>query len=297
MRHYFSILILLIAGCSKNPAKPELVWGSFGVTDGHFTVPRAAAIDPQGRLFIVDMQAKIQEFDLDGNHLGVSWHTPDYRNGRPSGLGIDRDGNVIVCDSHYHCIRIYDATGKELRVIDGNGANFGYVSDALQDEDGNFYISEFGDLDRISKLNADGNLLKHWGKTGIEDGEFNRVRAMAFGPDKLIYVADSCNHRIQVFDREGKWIRTFGTLGSEPGEFNYPFDLAFDSKGKLIVLERGNHRVQKLTAEGISIATWGVPGRQPGELNDPWALAVDSKDRIHVIDTKNHRVQRFRFAE
>jgi sugar lactone lactonase YvrE len=288
-------LCLILVGCGRKAGEPELIWGSFGVIDGRFSIPRAAAIDPKGRLFIVDMTARIQSFDLDGNHLGVTWQTPDYRNGRPSGLGIDRNGNLIVCDSHYHCVRIYDAQGKELRVLDGNGAQFGYVSDAVQDEEGNFYIAEFGDRDRITKLDPEGNVITAWGQTGIENGEFNRTRALALGPDKKLYVADSCNHRIQVFEKDGKWLRSFGTLGTEPGELNYPFDIAFDSKGYLIVLERGNHRVQKMTATGESIAIWGGPGKQPGQLNDPWALAIDKYDRIHVIDTHNNRVQRFRF--
>ncbi len=286
-------LLLLLTGCGKKAGKPDLVWGSFGVTDGHFTTPRAAAIDPKGNLFIVDMQAKIQRFDLNGKSTGVSWHTPDYRNGRPSGLGIDREGHLMVCDSHYHCVRIYDAVGQQLRVIEGVEGEFGYVSDAVQDEEGYFYIAEFGDRDQITKLDADGKFVSRWGKIGLENGEFNRVRALALGPDKLLYAADANNHRIQAFDRSGKWIRTIGSLGENPGELNYPFDIAFNSKGELIVLERGNHRVQKMTTKGESLAIWGGPGRQPGQLNDPWALAVDAQDRVHVIDSKNHRVQRF----
>ena len=65
--------------------------------------------------------ARIQVYDRDGLYLGITWRTPDYRNGRPSGLSIDRNGNVIVSDSHYHCFRIYSPDGVELCVFGGAG--------------------------------------------------------------------------------------------------------------------------------------------------------------------------------
>ncbi len=278
---------------------PDLVWGSRGVVDGKFNRPRAAAIDHEGRLFVVDFTARVQGFDLDGNHLGATWTTPDFRNGRPSGLGIARDGNLLVADSHYHCVREYTAAGELVRTFGGKPGwepgEWGYVSDIVQDDDGTLFVSEFGKSDRITKLDADGNFLKCWGTNGQAPGEFNRIRALAVGPDGLLYAADACNHRIQVMTKDGDFVREFGTAGSGPGELSYPYDLAFSPAGTLYVVERGNHRVQKFTAEGKSLGTWGTPGRGPGQLADPWAIVVDKRGRVHVIDTENHRVQRVEF--
>src|SRR5262245_13344349 len=144
-----------LAGCGGEAGLPELVWGRRGVRDGDLVRPRAAAIDSKDRLFIVDFTARIQVFDRDGNFLGPSWTTPDYRNGRPSGLSIDRDGNLLVSDSHYHCLRIYSPEGVELKKIGGEAGTgpgqLGYVSDATQDADGFYYIAEFGENSRITK--------------------------------------------------------------------------------------------------------------------------------------------------
>ncbi len=285
---------LICFGCARGD-RPERVWGSRGVQDGEFVRPRAAVIDRQDRLWIVDFTARVQAFDLDGNHLGVTFRTPDFRNGRPSGLGLTRDGDLIVCDSHYHCLRIYDANGNELRAIGGSPDQFGYVSDAVQDDDGFFYISEFGQYDRITKLDATGSVVARWGTNGTEPGQFQRLRALALGPDGNLYAADACNHRVQVFTRAGQFVREFGGEGSEPGRLHYPYDLAFGPGGELYVVEYGNQRVQKFAANGESLGVWGVPGGRPGQLNSPWALAVDRKGRIHVIDTENHRVQRVKF--
>src|SRR5438874_1101487 len=110
------LAVLFLAGCGDVSSRPDLVWGKKGVRDGDLVRPRAAVIDHQDRLFIVDFTARIQAYDLDGHHLGITWSTPDYRKGRPSGLALDREGNLIVSDSHYHCFRIYSHDGKQLRV-------------------------------------------------------------------------------------------------------------------------------------------------------------------------------------
>ena len=289
MSRFACCVLLLCLGCSGDPSQPDLVWGRKGVRDGDLARPRACAIDKQDRLYVVDFTARIQVYDLDGKHLGRTWSTPDYRKGRPRGLGIDRDGNLMVADSHYHCVRVYSPDGKLLRTIDGP---FGYISDVVQDEDGNYFLAEFGEVQRISKLDADGKLLIQWGSEGTEPGQFSRPRALALGPDGLLYVADACNHRIQVFERNGKLVRVWGSEGESRGQLKYPYDLAFDAAGQLFVAEFGNHRVQKFTAEGKWLGSWGGPGREPGKLHCPWGLAVDRLGRVHVLDTENHRVQR-----
>ena len=288
------------AGCHGRD-RPNLVWGERGVQGGQLVKPRAIAIGPSDRLYLVDWTARIQVFDRDGNFLGKSWYPPDYRNGRPSGLSVDFDGNLVLSDSHYHRVQVYSPDGELLRTIGGEAGTgpgqLGYVSDALRDQDGNFYVAEFGENQRISKFDTNGSFLKHWGAPGSEPGQFARIRAMALGPDGNLYVADACNHRIQVFSRDGELIRLWGSPGTGSGELSYPYDVAFPPGNAtcLYVVEYGNHRMQKFTLEGKSLGCWGGPGTQPGQLNSPWALAVDSRGNVHVVDSENHRVQRITF--
>src|SRR5260370_13024367 len=95
---------------------------------------------------MVDVIALIKVFDRDGNFLGRSWTTPDYRNGRPSGLSIDRDGNLLLSDSHYHCLRVYSPEGVELRTIRGQAGSAPgqrpYVTQTLQDATRDFHFPE-----------------------------------------------------------------------------------------------------------------------------------------------------------
>jgi DNA-binding beta-propeller fold protein YncE len=287
------------AGCETAHSKPEIVWGQKGSQPGDFARPRAVAIDAKDHLYIVDFTARIQVFDRDGNFLNLCWTTPDFRNGRPSGLSMDRNGNLLVSDSHYHCVRIYSPEGKQLRVLGGEAGTglgqFGYICDCVPDEDGNYYLAEFTENNRITKLDKYGKFIKCWGSLGTEPGQFGRIRALAFGPDNNLYVVDCTNHRIQVFTKDGQLVRCWGRPGRHPGELSYPSDLAFGKNGVLYVAERGNNRVQKFTMKGESLGCWGSQGGAPGQLHEPWALAVDSRGRVHVVDTENHRVQRINF--
>src|SRR5918995_440050 len=89
--------------------------------------------------------------------------------------------------------------------MQGTGpGRFGYPTDAVTDRDGNFYVSEYGENDRIQVFSPEGGWLRQWGGHGLEPGEFLRPRALAIDDRDRIYVADSCNHRIQVFDTQGK---------------------------------------------------------------------------------------------
>jgi sugar lactone lactonase YvrE len=289
---------LVLVRHSAARGEPEIIWGQRGTQPGDFVRPRAIAIDAQDRLYIVDFTARIQVYDRNGVFSGHSWTTPDFRNGRPSGLSIDRDGNLLVSDSHYFCVRVYSPEGVELRCFGSSSGvpdGLSYISDTVQDEDGNYYLAEFGDHHRITKLDPSGQFLQCWGTAGTGPGEFGRIRALCLGPDRNLYVVDATNHRIKVYTRDGQEVRTIGEPGDQAGQLSYPYDLAFNAAGEFYVVEHGNHRVQKFSKDGKSLGLWGTPGREPGCLHEPWALAVDSRGCVHIVDTENHRVQRIRF--
>jgi len=293
-------LLALCAGCGRG-GKPDLLWGQRGLKQGDFVRPRAIAIDTTGErdeLYIVDFSGRIQVFTPEGEYLR-GWSTPTIINGRPAGLGWGNGGTLLVADSHYSRVLVYSREGNLLRECTaqpGEGPGpIAYVSDVVQDDEGSFYLSEFGDEDRIRKLSPEGRYLKHWGTHGSEPGQLARPRALALGADGLLYVADNCNHRIQVFTRQGEFVRAFGRHGSGSGELSYPYDVTFDRTGHLLVAEYGNHRVQRLTTTGAPRGEWGGAGREPGRLHSPWGVAVDRRGRAFVLDTENHRVQRFGF--
>jgi len=299
------VCVLAAAGCAPSPAispEPDLIWGRQGISDGRFTRPRAIAIDRQDRVFVVDFTARIQAFDRDGQ-FQYSWTTPRADQGKPTGLSIDRQGRLMVADTHCAQVLFYSAEGQLLPDLTIGGeygpglGQFHFVTDCVEDSQGNFYIAEYGEMDRIQKFSADRTPLYEWGTHGDEPGQFSRPQALAMDEQGQLWVADSCNHRIQVFDVSGekpRLVRIWGERGPAPGQLNYPYNLLLDGRGHVYVTEFGNHRVQKFTLDGKSLAVWGGAGRRPGQMHQPWAAALDSQGNLHILDSYNHRVQRIR---
>jgi DNA-binding beta-propeller fold protein YncE len=276
----------------------ELIWGQRGLSPGRVQKPRAMAIDADDNIYLVDMTARIQVFTADGEYLR-GWQTPEHANGRPTGLSIGRDGNVLVGDTHYYRALIYSPSGELLRTIGGTQGHgpgeFGFVTDVVQDSQGYYYVAEYGDFDRVQKFTPQGEYVLEWGGHGSEPGQFRRPQNLDIDELDRIWVCDAGNHRIQVFDTSGKLLQMWGQSGHEPGQLYYPYDLAFGPGGEVYVVEYGNHRVQKFTRDGQSLGCWGSHGREPGQMHNPWGIVCDSRGRLHVLDTNNHRVQRVRF--
>ncbi|MCA9981025.1 MAG: NHL repeat-containing protein, partial [Anaerolineales bacterium] len=131
----------------------------------------------------------------------------------------------------------------------------------------------------------------------IGAGELLMPRNAAAGPDGRLYVADSGNHRVVVYDGT-EAVLSFGEFGVDAGQFNEPWGIAADEEF-IYVADTWNHRVQKFTLEGEFVTSFGVSGvadsaqANPGFFFGPRALALLSNNQIAVTDTGNHRIQIF----
>ncbi|MBL1217272.1 MAG: hypothetical protein D8M59_07215 [Planctomycetes bacterium] len=108
-----------------------------------------------------------------------------------------------------------------------------------------------------------------------------------------VYVADTHEHRITVFDQNGTVIRTFGSYGTEPGQMIFPTDIAFGPDGTLYVSEYGgNDRVQVFSPDGSEVLFQiGEPGREEGRFSRPQNLVFDAaRQELWIADACNHRL-------
>lgn len=129
------------------------------------------------------------------------------------------------------------------------------------------------------------------GGRGSEPGCFTWPRGIAVGPDNSIVVADSSNHRVQVFDSNGIFVKEFGQYGSGEGEFDCLAGVAVNRIGQYIIADRYNHRIQVLDPSGRFLRTFGSQGTADGKFNYPWGVTTDALGFIYVCDKENHRVQ------
>lgn len=298
----------LNAGCTgivptDRLTKPDLIFGQTGLADGRFQKPRAMAIDQNDQIFVVDKTGRVQMFDEFGKFIR-GWRTPEIESGKPTGITIDVDGTVLVADTHYYRFLFYTTQGRllEEKTIGGTSGpdpgQFAFVTDIVRSATGEYYCSEYGEFDRIKKYSSDGEFIDQMGEHGTATLQFSRPQSLAVDNDGLLWVADACNHRLQVIDwRDSKprSVAVIGEQGKAPGQFQCPYGMILSKDGSVIVSEFENHRVQRLDRNGKSISIWGNAGRGPGELVWPWAIAEDSRNRVYVVDSGNNRVQRFRF--
>ncbi|KAJ8731619.1 hypothetical protein PYW07_004783 [Mythimna separata] len=131
------------------------------------------------------------------------------------------------------------------------------------------------------------------GSRGSEPGCFTWPRGIAVGPDNTMVVADSSNHRVQVFDSNGIFVKEFGQYGSGEGEFDCLAGVAVNRIGQYIIADRYNHRIQVFDPQGRFLRAFGSQGTGDGKFNYPWGITTDALGFIYVCDKENHRVQVF----
>lgn len=131
--------------------------------------------------------------------------------------------------------------------------------------------------------------VQAWGVPGSGPGEFNDPTGIAVTADE-VFVADSRNGRIQVFDHEGQFKRAFGAPGEAPGELGRPMNLTIRD-GELYVPEYMNDRIQVFGLNGESKRIIGEAGDGAGQFNSPGGVAVAEGGTLFVADFYNQRVQ------
>ena len=183
------------------------MWGSFGDGDGQFRHNHGLAVDSNGNVYVTDRdQNRVQKFTNDGVFV-MAWGTTGTGDGqfeRTTGVAVDGDDNVFVGDTSP---RIQKFTSDGVFITSwgssGNGGGqFDYPRGLATDDMGNLYVADrtrLFDLPRMQKFTGTGQLLAIWGERGAGEGQFELPYAIRPGADGLVYVSDSSNFRVQVF--------------------------------------------------------------------------------------------------
>jgi len=254
-----------------------------GTGPGQFLDPQGVAVDGSGNIFVADsVNHRIQKFDSNGVFL-LKFGSPGSGNGQllfPTGVAIDISGNIYVADNNNHRIQKFDSSGVFVLKF---GANSGD------------------------------------GTSGTGEGEFSFPFGIAVDSSDNIYVADTGNSRIQIFDSSGNFTKMFGfgvdngtntfqkcTTGCQAGigsagegGFAGPRGVTVDGSGNIFVADTGVSRIQKFNPANDFLLKFGTNGGNggtgtgDGEFDSPRGVAVDGSGDIYVTDTGNDRIQIF----
>ena len=180
------------------------------------------------------------------------------------------EGTVVKVDTQLHLIH-----SKFIKLP--------RIAEITQDAALNTFFATTTD-NQLHKLSNNGRIIKTVGRLGKGVAEFNRPNGLRMSKNHELYVCDSSNNRVQIFDRDLSFKRSFGKEGPGKGQFNFPSDVEFDSNGNIYISDHQNYRIQVFSSRECHIRTItsGIQFR-------PASLLIHGKN-VYVTDWHNHRV-------
>jgi DNA-binding beta-propeller fold protein YncE len=247
-----------------------------GANSYGFMVAEQVRIDPQDNIWVVDQMTNyVIKFDPEGRVAML----------------LGRKAEAVTVP----------APPLRTQAIAGGAPGAGEQTDLFDrptdvawDAAGNIYVADGLNNARVAKFNKNGVFIKSWGAKGTEQGNFGTARSIAVDARGTVYVGDSGNKRIEVFDGDGNFKTQYTNVGNAqalcitPGpnqvlfvsNSNPPNDI--DTAGE----------IYKMRLDGSVIGKFGRAGKLPKEFGTVNAIDCRSETSLYVGEIGNMRVQK-----
>ena len=260
--------------------------------------PMGLAVSDDGQRLYVSDFAQLAVFVFDFSHKSFRKIGDPEPLARPMGLALDAEENLYVVEQEKKGISVFDRKGTRVRFITDPSLERP-AGVALDRRRGRLYVADTGhtrSTEHTVKIFAlDGHRIGAIGRgKGEAQGQFLFPTYVAVDAAGNVYVTDTLNSRVQVFDPSGHYLKSFGQRGNAWGMFDKPKGVALDSFGNVYVADSGWSNVQIFNQKGQILLFFGGRGPIPGMLKNPTALAIDNTNHIYVADFLNHRVEMYR---
>jgi len=262
--------------------------------------PYGMAVDSRGSLYVADQKVgAIFIFNTETREVELIRNKTHAHFVRIIGLALDDNDRLFVSDPGLRHILVFNSAHKAEDVITDGLVSPGAM--AIDRENRQLYVSDI-ELDQVLVYDADSlKLIRKIGTTGhnhelTTPGDFAKPTGLAVDSDGNLYVADTLNNRIEVFDADGKFISTFGKAGDGPGYFARPKGVAIDSDDHVWVADGMQDRVQVFNKEAQLLIAFGGHGLLPGQFQGLVGIATDKNNRVFTSEIFPGRVQQFRYV-
>ncbi|MBI5491782.1 MAG: SMP-30/gluconolactonase/LRE family protein [Deltaproteobacteria bacterium] len=258
--------------------------------------PMGVFTDNSGKIYVTDTAAA-DVFILDtvnkkGTTLAGLGTKLFYK---PIGVTTDAGGRIFVADSQTDKVAVLDPQGQLISYLNPDAPFKGPTGIAADSVHKKLYVTDTQTHDiRVFDLESL-KQIKTMGKRGREEGEFNYPSHIAVDNKGNLYVVDTMNGRIQIFDSEGKFVKAFGKFGDAPGLFARPKGIGVDSEGHIYVVDAAFNNVQVFDDDGNILLAFSSYGSDRGKMILPAGMAIDKDDYIYVVDSWNRRVEVFEY--
>jgi DNA-binding beta-propeller fold protein YncE len=128
-------------------------------------------------------------------------------------------------------------------------------------------------------------------------GDFGAPQGVAVDGEGNVYVTDTMNNRVEIFDADGNFISEFGKHGDGPGYLARPKGIAVDSDGHIWVADQMEDRLQVFNRDGQLLTYIGSGhGELPGQFKTLVGVAIDKHNRVFTTEQEPGRLQVFRYV-
>jgi DNA-binding beta-propeller fold protein YncE len=263
--------------------------------------PFGIAIDSKGLVYVADQKVgAVFIFNTETHETQLIRNGFEAHFGWINGLAIDDDDRLFVSDGKMHRVIIFNTKHEvDGQITEGlvdpvgvaiDTANrFLYVVDTQQDQ---VIVYDADSLKLLRRIGTGGK--NHYLTT---PGDFGAPQGVALDGDGNVYVTDTLNNRVEIFDADGNFISLFGKHGDGPGCFARPKGIAIDADGHIWVADEMEDRLQVFNREGDLLTYIGSGhGDLPGQFKALVGVAIDKKNRVFTTEQYPGRMQEFRYV-
>jgi len=262
--------------------------------------------DDKDEVYVSDSRRqKVEVFDLDGEFKravgGEEIVVPLYIAENPN------DGNIWVTDRRTRSIHIYSPEGQYLQDFEPNIPEEVLAPFATEETpwvpvalafapDGTLYVTDILTGHRLLIFDAEGKFKKTTGTVGLVTDAALSPDAFQF-PNSIkvigeeVWIADSNNRRIKVYNLEGDYQRIIVTDGLPRGLDFLNRSEDSSATDKAVVVDTLAHDATIWSATGDRIVNFGERGLLEGQFMYPNDVSIGPRNLIFIADTSNGRVQ------
>ncbi len=263
--------------------------------------PYGIAVDSKGLVYVADQRVgAVFIFNTETHDTQLIRNGYEAHFGWINGLAIDDDDRLFVSDGKMHRVLIFNAKHEmENQITEGLTDPVGL---AIDTENRFLYVVDT-QQDQVMVYDADTlKLLRRIGTGGknhflTTPGDFGAPQGVALDPDGNVYVTDTLNNRVEIFDADGAFISLFGKHGDGPGYLARPKGIAVDGDGHIWVADEMEDRLQVFNREGQLLTYIGQGhGEMPGQFKALVGVAIDKQNRVFTTEQFPGRLQEFRYV-
>lgn len=295
----FLLLLLIIipaALCSSEPLSGCRFLATAGADgEGGLSSPAGMALGMDGVLYVADEgNNRVVLFDSTGTFLSRIGTGGSAEGRFLSPVDLATEGlHLYVLDGGNERIQLFDRYEVFSDILfSREDGDIGIPSALAVDPFGRVYISDAEeDLVHVFRsFSGDEEMII--GGYGVEEGRFRQPAGIAVGRDRMIYICDRGNDRVQLFSPLGGYHSTIG-LKEGKSRLSRPEGVAVGMDGTVYIADTGNRRIASFSRRGefrgeISALPTGE------QLVAPVDVVVSQSGILYISDRGSDRIHIFR---